>query len=348
MKPTLKMYIKAIFKVLSKRFKKLFRKIKRALLTAFLFFKIFFRILFKVIWKYRYKVLCVVCAFAIVIVGIVSLIGYARKKAGDSTYQQLKENSKVTTSQLPEPIETVSFEPVVSVEEPVIEPPVPEIVLPRVNETEFSPIYDFDEIKSQNEEIYAWVNVPGSLIDYPVLQSEEDDFYLRRNLSKKSQTAGSLYTNRSINSMDFTDPVTIIYGHNMYTNHTMFGSIPYFLEKEFFDENRFIYISTEHANLTYEIQAVKIHSDSYLPYEYDNFSDEGFKSFVEMVKEPIEDGEKGQMVENPDITLEDRYVVLSTCEEKTDNRILLIGRLVEEALEPVAEISPVEPETVTE
>ena len=67
-----------------------------------------------------------------------------------------------------------------------------------------------------------------------------------------------------------------------------------------------------------------------------------------MVKEPIEDGEKGQMVESLDITLEDRYVVLSTCEEKTDNRILLIGRLVEEALEPVAEISPVEPETVTE
>ena len=75
---------------------------------------------------------------------------------------------------------------------------------------------DFEGLKEENPEIYAWIRVPDTKIDYPILQHEGEDqsYYLTRDIHGKSTQAGSIYT-EYYNNKHFQDPNTIIYGHNM-------------------------------------------------------------------------------------------------------------------------------------
>ena len=86
---------------------------------------------------------------------------------------------------------------------------------------------DFAELSSINPDIYAWIRIPDTQIDYPVLQREEDDtYYLRHNSSGRYAFAGSIYTEEA-NSRDFKDPMTVLYGHNM-RDGSMFQNLHFF------------------------------------------------------------------------------------------------------------------------
>ena len=102
---------------------------------------------------------------------------------------------------------------------------------------------DFAELSSINPDIYAWIRIPDTQIDYPVLQREEDDtYYLRHNSSGRYAFAGSIYTEEA-NSRDFKDPMTVLYGHNM-RDGSMFQNLHFFEDKTFFAEHPefFIYM----------------------------------------------------------------------------------------------------------
>ena len=82
-----------------------------------------------------------------------------------------------------------------------------------------SPI-DFEKATEENRDIYAWIKIPGMEVDYPVLRKPgDDDYYLRRNLRGKYSVAGCLYTQAKYNGDDFSDRVTIIYGHKYDRRH---------------------------------------------------------------------------------------------------------------------------------
>ena len=90
---------------------------------------------------------------------------------------------------------------------------------------------DFAELSSINPDIYAWIRIPDTQIDYPVLQREEDDtYYLRHNSSGRYAFAGSIYTEEA-NSRDFKDPMTVLYGHNM-RDGSMFQNLHFFEDEE--------------------------------------------------------------------------------------------------------------------
>ena len=75
---------------------------------------------------------------------------------------------------------------------------------------------DFEALWEINTDVYAWLDIPGTEISYPILQSDEDDdYYLQHNLKQESDSNGVIYTEGSYNGKDFDDPVTVIYGHNM-------------------------------------------------------------------------------------------------------------------------------------
>lgn len=83
---------------------------------------------------------------------------------------------------------------------------------------------DFAALWEQNEDVYAWITVPGTLVDYPVLQHPSDDeYYLHHTIDHVEGLPGSIYS-ETVNAKDFTDMNTILYGHNM-KNDTMFGSL---------------------------------------------------------------------------------------------------------------------------
>lgn len=191
-------------------------------------------------------------------------------------------------------------------------------------------IYDFNELHEQNEDIYAWITVPGTQVDYPVVQSETDNYYLDHNLDDSTGYPGCIYTNQC-NAKDFSDYISVLYGHNM-KNGTMFGSIHSFEDEEVFDEYDRIYIYTEERRLTYEIYAAVKFTDVYIPTYYDVKASDGRDSFLAALAEESENSEVSHISENIEILPEDKLITLSTCVNgEQSKRYLLVGVLIEEA-----------------
>lgn len=191
------------------------------------------------------------------------------------------------------------------------------------------PVYDFDELRAQNEDIYAWIVVPGTQVDYPVLQSETDNYYLEYNLDHTKGYPGCIYTN-ACNSKDFTEYNTILYGHNM-KNGTMFGSLHSFDDETFFKEHDKIYVYTEDRRLTYTIRETVKFTDVYLPVSYPVNELTGRNDFLDDLSKYL-DNSASHIREDVTVGEADRLITLSTCVSGERNRrYLVVGVLTEEA-----------------
>ena len=239
----------------------------------------------------------IVILFVISAVGVVYLVWiYYNNYMAESTYNNLPESYSVTQSEQT--------------------PELPE-----------NPI-DFEELQKINDEIYAWITVPNTKIDYPIVQNEVDDYYLRRSIYDKYLTAGSIFTNKS-NSKDFTDPVTVIYGHNM-RNDTMFCMLHEFENKEFFDNNEFFYIFTPGHKYTYRVVSALKYDNRRITAAYDFSDNQQLESFQYSITNP-----KYDLFNSRDVKLtdDDKIVTLSTCvANKPKYRYLVNGVLVKDEL----------------
>ncbi len=204
-----------------------------------------------------------------------------------------------------------------------------EITEPKLPETEARK--DFDELQLQNPDIYAWIYIPGTPVDYPILQNPEDNYYLRRDAyTKKYSIKGCIFT-EVVNKKDFTDRNTLIYGHSGISDHSFFTDLQLLSNVENFRKIRNIYIYTPKKEFVYEIIAVAPHNDEHLMYMYDWDSKEDYNGFFKELYSIIDtralflDGIK------PDFDT-DRLITLSTCLDgnSKNGRYLVFGRLVEE------------------
>ncbi len=193
---------------------------------------------------------------------------------------------------------------------------------------------DFAALKEEvNEDIYAWLTVPGTVIDYPVLQHpEEPDYYLEYNIDGTKGRPGCIYT-QLMNSKDWTDPNTVLYGHNMRVG-TMFADLHLFEDPDFFEENRYIYIYTEDGRiLVYEIFAAYAFNDAHLLLQFDFNTEEGYQSYLDGIRE--NDGLSDNFDYTRELTAQDRIITLSTCiRGKNNQRYLVQGVLTAEGLQP--------------
>lgn len=189
---------------------------------------------------------------------------------------------------------------------------------------------DFKSLKAKNSEIYAWIKVPGTKVDYPICQSEIDDnFYLKHGaMDKKWLSSGAVYT-ESMNSLDFTDRVTVIYGHNGYGD-TMFTTLHKFEKKDFFDNHSKFYIYTQDKKLTYKIISAFKYDNRHIMNSFD-FQDDGvFEDFIDTVVNPKSSYKNIRNDIDKEITIDDNIVVLSTCiKNQEESRYLVCGVLVE-------------------
>lgn len=188
-------------------------------------------------------------------------------------------------------------------------------------------ILDWEYLAEENEDIYAWIYIPGTKIDYPILQHETDNnYYLEYNLDGSKGYPGCIYT-ENYNTKDFSDHNTLIYGHNM-KNGTMFHDLHSFKEEEFFEENRYLFIYTPDELLVYDIFAAYAFTDAHILYNYDCFTENGFSDYLEMVFRDY--GSSGNFREGVEVTGKDYIVTLSTCiGNQPDKRYLLQAVLVE-------------------
>lgn len=188
---------------------------------------------------------------------------------------------------------------------------------------------DFDTLQAKNPDIYAWITVPGTDIDYPVLQKTDaqdpyDNYYLNHTVDLTEGLPGAIYS-QGVNHKDFRDSVTVLYGHNM-KNGGMFTSLHQFEDKAFFEENSQVNIYTPEGTFTYEIFAAAEFSDALIPYEYD------FSNLSE-VQRYLDDvgGCKGNFRETTEVSKEDNILTLSTCYSgREEHRLLVEAVLVEE------------------
>ena len=185
---------------------------------------------------------------------------------------------------------------------------------------------NFTELKAKNPDIEAYIKVPGTVIDYPVLRSGEEkdtNYYLNHDETGKYKFAGSVYMQK-INSADFSDRNTVLYGHNM-LNGSMFASIHKFKNKEFFDKNRTIYIYTPGHILTYEIYSCFVYDDRHILNSFDFSNDEQYQNFLNTTLNPASMVQ--QVNKNIKVDTASKIITLSTCTSKDNERLLLLGVL---------------------
>lgn len=189
---------------------------------------------------------------------------------------------------------------------------------------------DFEQLQTEvNEDIYAWIYVPGTDIDDPVVQHPTDDsYYLNYNLDGTMGYPGGIYTEGSCNSRDFTDRMTVIYGHNM-RDGSGFGSLHKLEDEAVFEESRYIFIYLPDDIKVYEIFAAYEGSNAHIIYGH-TWDDE---SWVEYLSDTLRlTGDKDNAVDSYEFTAEDRVLTLSTCIRNLPNqRYLVQGVLLDEA-----------------
>lgn len=187
--------------------------------------------------------------------------------------------------------------------------------------------------EEENKDIYGWIVVPGTAIDYPVLQHpEEMDYYLDHNLDGSKGRPGCIYTQR-MNSKDWSDRNTVLYGHNMRVG-TMFAGLHDFEEEVFFEENRYIHIYSEDGRiLVYEIFAAYAFSDAHILMTYDFYTEEGYEQYLGTVRESAE--KDGHFRQETEVSAKDNIITLSTCiRGSSSQRYLVQGVLVAEGEQP--------------
>lgn len=188
---------------------------------------------------------------------------------------------------------------------------------------------DFKSLKKKNSDIYAWIKVPNTKVDYPVLQSYDDDdnFYLTHDENKKYSFGGAIYTQR-LNSLDFNDRNTVIYGHDLVSG-AMFSSLHKFRNKSFFNKNKYFYIYTEKHILKYEIISAYKYDDRHILNSFDFSDDEVFADYLEFIKNPKTTMKNTRI--DIKLNLKSRIVTLSTCiGNESDKRYLVQGVLIED------------------
>ena len=174
---------------------------------------------------------------------------------------------------------------------------------------------NFDELKQKNSDTVAWIKVPNTLINYPVVQREDNKFYLKNDFYKKQNIYGWIFA-------DFRDefPIlsqnTIIYGHNTSIG-IMFGNLINLLNKKWYEneENKYIYLNTEDSEYKFEIFSVyKINTtNDYIKTDFNN----DFNKYIEMIsgRSYIDFNTK---VEN------EKIITLSTCYNTQNSSIKLV------------------------
>lgn len=190
---------------------------------------------------------------------------------------------------------------------------------------------DWDELHETNPDIYAWIYVPGTSIDYPVLQHpSSNEYYLNHNLDGSYGFPGVIYT-ENYNSKDFTDPNTVVYGHNM-DNTTMFSTLHNFRNPDMVSEPHYIYIYTEDGRtLVYEIYAAYIYPSIHLLLNFDINNDYIYEQYLRNISNmDSTSSDLANIRHDIDVTVNDRIITLSTCTTDHDSskRFLVTGVLL--------------------
>ena len=182
-----------------------------------------------------------------------------------------------------------------------------------------------EKLKEQTQELCAnvdnsigWINVPETKIDYPVMYSGDNEFYLHRAVDGSYLRVGSIFLDYRCNA-DFTGKINVLYGHNM-SDGSMFADVMKFINSEYFDSHNYGWLTTE--NTVYKIDFFSLSQ----PENYDDFYD--VNSDVNLW---LDDLRANSFIwRNIGVSENDQFISLSTCTgSEGSSRTVLTGKLCE-------------------
>lgn len=181
----------------------------------------------------------------------------------------------------------------------------------------------FNALLEKNEDVVGWLSIEGTTIDYPVVQAEDNDYYLTRDMNKKENAAGSIFMDfRSNMESIHSNSNIIVYGHRM-KDGSMFGALKKYEYQSNFDNHRIIRFDTLYESYEWEIFSA-YNSDTsfdYIQTEFDTKKD--YVEFLQLLQE--------KSLHKSDITLteDDIILTLSTCSYAFDDaRLAVHARLI--------------------
>ncbi len=177
---------------------------------------------------------------------------------------------------------------------------------------------DFEELKAINEDIIGWIYYAAIDLSYPVVQGEDDSYYLNHTFEKTYNPAGCVFLEAQ-NSADLEDPNSILYGHRM-KNQSMFGKLSWLTSKELYKEDPYFWILTPEGDRCYKVFSLQVTATGSEVYTLFGGRDYQFMNWIDSMKDlssvPLED---------PTYSLTSNVVTLSTCTGDPSTRLVVQG-----------------------
>jgi len=181
---------------------------------------------------------------------------------------------------------------------------------------------DFNDLIKKNPDTVGWIKVNNTNVNYSIVQTTDNSYYLKHDFNKKNNYAGWIYGDYR-DDFDYFGTNTIMYGHNM-TNRTMFGSLVWCLKESWYktEENQYIKLSTPNSNTVWKIFSIYtiVPEVYYLKTYFENNAEH--EEFLNTIKK--------RSIHNFDeeINTDNKILTLSTCTDDGTKRVVIHAKMI--------------------
>lgn len=189
-------------------------------------------------------------------------------------------------------------------------------------------IVDWDALRAVNPDIVAWIYIPDSPVNYPVVQGQDNQEYLHKAFDGSTgwlASAGTIFLD-SNNASDFSDRNSALYGHHM-NDGSMFASLSDWQNNDEFNSHRDIYLLTPQGNYRLKTFAMVKTTGTDALVQTTFSSEESYRSYIQDKLDRSVVTQEGDVLGASDIT---QSMLFSTCEySQADGRAVLFAAVVE-------------------
>ena len=193
---------------------------------------------------------------------------------------------------------------------------------------------DFTALREVNSDVLGWILIPGTVISYPLLQGDDNSYYLNHTWKKWTNVVGSIFLECQ-NSPDLSDFNTVVYGHRM-NNGSMFASLKYYKQQSYWAQHPKVYITDDNGAHCYEIFAAYEISTAGDTYKLSFPTDQSKQAYIDYCLE------KSVIDTGLTPTVYDKILTLSTCTGNGHATRWVVQALLRGEVPPAAQEQPEE------
>ena len=171
------------------------------------------------------------------------------------------------------------------------------------------------DLKKLNPDVKAWIQVPKTNIDYPVVQGQDDMEYINKNVYGEFELSGAIFLS-CLNKDDFSDPYNLVYGHNM-KNGSMFAGLKNYSDQSYAEAHPYIYVDLADGSHCYEIFSAHEADATDITYTIGYRANDTYASFLDSLKTA------SLYDTGVEVTKDDSVISLSTCTKSGEKRFVV-------------------------